>query len=53
MFIFIKQYYAMGLYNADNLSTLKLGGLLTEAQYNELVGTDGDTTAANTETEAK
>ena len=51
MFIFIKQYYAMGLYNADNLSTLKLGGLLTEDQYNELAGINEDTT--HTETEDK
>lgn len=53
MFIFIKQYYAMGLYNADNLSTLKLGGLLTEDQYNELVGINEDTTTTDTETEDK
>lgn len=38
MFTFIKQYYEMGLYTAENLNVLKLGGLLTEDQYNELVG---------------
>lgn len=37
MFTFIKQYYAMGLYTKDNLDTLKLGGLLTTEQYNQLV----------------
>lgn len=43
MFIFIKQYFEMGLYTKDNLTTLKLGNMLTEDQYNELLGESSDT----------
>ena len=46
MFIFIKQYYAMGIYTKANLDTLKLGGLLTADEYTELVGADTTTTDA-------
>ncbi|CAM3205820.1 XkdX family protein [Lactiplantibacillus plajomi] len=37
-FDYIKQYYTMGLYTKDDLKTLKLGGMMTADQYDELVG---------------
>lgn len=46
MFNFIKVYWAKGLYTKDNLDTLKLGGLLTADEYDQLVGTDTATDAA-------
>lgn len=36
MFDFIKKYYEMGLYDKDDLATLKDGGMLTDEEYNEL-----------------
>lgn len=36
MFDFIKNYYEMGLYDKDDLATLKDGGMLTGEEYNEL-----------------
>lgn len=39
----IKYFYAIGLYNKDDLNTLKMGSMLTEDQYNELVGESSDT----------
>lgn len=44
MFVFIKQYFEMGLYTKDNLATLKLGNMLTEDQYNELLGINPEAT---------
>lgn len=38
MFEFIKKYYEMGLYDKDDLVTLKDGGMLTEEEYNKLAG---------------
>ena len=37
MFDFIKNYYEMGLYDKDDLTTLKDGGMLTGEEYNELI----------------
>lgn len=37
MFYFIKNYYEMGLYNKDDLATLKDGGMLTQDEYNSLI----------------
>lgn len=38
MFKYIKDYYAKGLYTTADLLTLKNGEMLTEDEYNELVG---------------
>lgn len=46
MFNLIKDYYAKGLYSKADMDTLKLGGLLTADQYDQLVGTDTVTTDA-------
>lgn len=40
MFIFIKQYFEMGLYTKDDLATLHVGGLMTDTEYESLVATD-------------
>ena len=46
MFELIKDYYAKGLYSKADMDTLKLGGLLTADEYDQLVGTDATTDAA-------
>ena len=42
MFDYIKEYFAMGLYSKDDLTTFKTAGMISADQYDELAGvTDG------------
>ncbi|KAF0525685.1 XkdX family protein [Pediococcus acidilactici] len=38
MFSFVQDYYRKGLYTDDDLLTLKNGGIITEDEYNTLIG---------------
>ncbi|MFC6202559.1 XkdX family protein [Lactiplantibacillus nangangensis] len=39
MFIYIKQYFEMGLYTVDDLSTFKMAAMITADQFDELTTT--------------
>lgn len=38
MFIYIKQYFEMGLYTEADLTTFKLAAMITADQFDELTG---------------
>ncbi len=40
MYSFVQDYYQKGLYTDDDLLTLKNGGVITEDEYNALIGAE-------------
>lgn len=36
MFVYVKQFYQMGLYSVTDLATFKAAAMITPAQYDEL-----------------